>query len=191
VRSLLLIATILWAATGKNTKTVKDYFLVQLATTILTEIVLHLYGWQSDNYRIAYSAQAVAVLLASWGIVAGTRPGFKVLAIAVSQAVFVFVLAMFGLPAVSTIDTWILVITGTFVTFLGMALGLQCRQHRAEYVPLALLWLVLGSFYFTVALARESQHLIIFEDWFSYMAGIAVFGWFGFNRKRRQLEFNR
>jgi hypothetical protein len=125
----------------------------------------------------------VAILLASWGIVAGTRPGWKVIAVSAAQAVVVFVLAMFGLPAVSTVDTWIFVITGTLITFLGAALGLQCRQRRATYAPLSVLWLVLGCFFFIVALNQTSHRLLVFEDWFSYWAVISVFGWFGFNRK--------
>lgn len=178
-RSLLLITAILWAMTAsKNPRPVRRYFLVQLIATVCSEAVLHIYGWDSNPYRIAYCGATLAILWASWEVVRATGPTGPIIALAASQGVLAFALALLG-TAGRTVDTWILMVAGSLVMALGSALALQCWKAKAVLAPLAVLWLVLAGYFFAISMG--GVYTGVLADWFSYWAVIAVFAWCGLN----------
>lgn len=177
--SLTLITAILAAATSPNlSRSVKLYLYSQAIAIPITEVALWLVGWQSPYYTAVYVLTSLAGRVTSWWIIESVGTHWLERVVSIIFASVVAVAAYRHLAGVSGLETWVLLLEGFLLLFLGMTLGFQAPFHpdRQVLVPLSVMWVVLGMFDFGILMHRWP----VITDVGSYLIAIAAFGWIGF-----------
>ena len=181
-----MLAVSLAAASPLPTKTLRAYFLAELAGTLILESARHTVSFDSDTYRILYCLALLPVRLLAYMIAFKTSKWLSLVCIPFAGILLWIALRGVGEP---TLDQWIIIADGVAVTVAGMALTFTApfTLHRNVYGTLAILWMLLGLFDFGYVLQPYGKWQELNDSLLPVMV-IGAFGWIGITGWSKRLQ---
>jgi hypothetical protein len=191
MRSALLIAAALWAASGPAPGRLRLYFDAQLASAVVLESLL-LFGSPMPIYSVMFALMAALILAAAFGIVwqalgeSGIVTRWRALgATSILGMVFsgMTVLAIYKDSGHMTAYLWFPVVQSGLLTAAGVAMALSMwflplHEHLIAGT-LSILWLCQAGFGYLLVLFSHSAEWQIANHWVPSVLVISALGWLG------------
>jgi hypothetical protein len=180
------MTTALAATSPLPTRTLRLYFIAELAGTLVLETVRHLsVSTDTDLYRIVYCLALLPIRLLACMVAWQESRGMSYGAIPLAAGLLYF--AMRG--TAPTVDQWIAIADGVVITTAGLALAFSAAfsRYRSIYATLAILWMLLGLFDFGYALQPFDRWSELNDSLLPMMV-IGSFGWIAFRSAGRTVR---
>jgi len=180
VSCLLLLTTALAATSPLPTRTLRLYFIAELAGTLVLETVRHLsIGFDTNAYRVIYCLTLVPIRILACSI--AWYESKRMALAAIPFAIGLLYLATKGISP--TVDQWIVIVDGVVITAAGLALAFSAAfsPFTRIYATLTILWMLLGLFDFGYALQPYGRWRELNDSLLPVMV-IGAFGWIAFSK---------